>query len=113
MKKILILLVITTLTLTAAPYIMSKYLEYHIAIDDNIVTVDIPNNISKEEQTRIFCSHALKYVKDNELSTEKAVFIYFFTSIYCKDLERPMYKIKVRIQGWCNTPTLYLFLLKK
>lgn len=80
MKKILILLVITTLTLTAAPYIMGKYLEYHIAIDNNIVTVDIPNNISKEEQTRIICSHALKYVKDNELSTEKAVFIYFFTS---------------------------------
>lgn len=93
MKKILILLVITTLTLTAAPYIMSKYLEYHIAIDDNIVTVDIPNNISKEEQTRIFCSHALKYVKDNELSTEKAVFIYFFTSNSKK--KSNLYTIKI------------------
>lgn len=80
MKKILMLLLITTLSLNADPYIMSKYLEYHVAIDDNIVTVDIPDKISREEQTRIFCIHAMKYVKDNELNTNKAVFIYFFTS---------------------------------
>lgn len=80
MKKILMLLLITTLSLSAAPYIMSRYLEYHIAIDDDIVTVDIPDKISREEQTKIFCIHAMKYVKDKELTTNKAVFIYFFTS---------------------------------